>query len=105
MWNGTTSVTFLRSKVDVWRLFCGARCHLLRNTFSGGNWVGAQHLRRKRRDGLRIDVPIPLDITVRKNTSENNGQYGMWATAGTVTDGGNNVSNNAALGCFTIVCS
>lgn len=215
LWNGTTSVTFLRSEIDAWRLFCGARCNLLnstftmnqiyadhlvirgdqgtmnginhigaieadildtrlnpltlggserltvrdseldgfeliatgriellRNTFSGGNWVGVHRpvngvIRGNRfekmksaglfvdpketlsgplvierntfaenvGDGLRINVPIPLDITVRKNTSENNGQHGMWATAGTVTDGGKNVSNNDALGCFTIVCS
>lgn len=214
-WNGTTSVTFLRSRIDAWRLFCGAECRLLRssftidqigadhvviqgdrgqanlinfvgaveadivntklaafsiggserltirdsvldgfeliatgridllrNTFSGGNWVGVHRpvngvIRGNRfekmksaglfvdpketlsgplvierntfaenvGDGLRINVPIPLDITVRKNTSENNGQHGMWATAGTVTDGGKNVSNNDALGCFTIVCS
>ncbi|WP_189252261.1 right-handed parallel beta-helix repeat-containing protein [Lentzea flava] len=214
-WTGTTSVTFLRSKLDMWRLFCGARCHLLRstftmnqigathliiqgdqgqtnwinhvgavqadivntrlnpltvggserltirdseldgfeviatgrlellrNTFSGGNWLGVHRpvngvIRGNRfekmksaglfvdpketltgplvierntfadnaGDGLRIDIPVPLDITVRKNTSENNGQYGMWATAGTVKDGGKNVSNNDALGCFTIVCS
>lgn len=214
-WTGTTSVTFLRSKLDIWRLFCGARCHLLRstftmnqigathliiqgdqgqanwinyvgaveadivntrlnpltvggserltirdseldgfeviatgrlellrNTFSGGNWLGVHRqvngvIRGNRfekmrsaglfvdpkealtgplvierntfaenvGDGLRINVPIPLDITVRKNVSENNGQYGMWATAGTVTDGGQNVSNNDPLGCFTIVCA
>lgn len=54
-------------------------------------------------DGLRIDVSVPLDITVRKNTSENNGQHGMWASPGTVKDGGKNVSKNDALGCFTIV--
>ncbi|MFI6098540.1 right-handed parallel beta-helix repeat-containing protein [Lentzea sp. NPDC051213] len=215
LWNGTTSVTFLRSKIDAWRLFCGARCHLLRstftlnqigadhliiqgdqgttnginfiggtiteiidtrlnplrvgaserltirdseldhfdvyapgrlellrNTFSGGPWIGVHELgsgiiRGNRfenmrfaglfvdvkqpltgpavidrntfagnvEDGLRVNVPIPLDITVRKNVSENNGQYGMWATAGTVKDGGGNVSNNDALGCFSIVCS
>lgn len=214
-WNGTTSATFVRSRIDAWRLFCGARCHLLnssftmeqigathvviqgdqgttnsinhvggtiteivrtklnpltvgagerltirdseldhfdlrapgrlellRNTFSGGLWVGVHQLgsgiiRGNRfekmrfaglfvdvkqplagpavierntfaenvEDGLRINVPIALDITVRKNTSENNGQHGMWATAGTVTDGGKNVSNNDALGCFTIVCA
>lgn len=214
-WNGTTSVTFLRSRVDAWRLFCGVECRLLRssftidqifanhlvvqgdqgqtnlinfvgayeadiantklaafsiggserltirdseldgfeliatgriellrNTFSGGNWVGVHRpvhgvIRGNRfekmksaglfvdmketlpgpllierntfaenvGDGLRINVPVPLDITVRKNTSENNGQHGMWATAGTVTDGGKNVSNNDALGCFTIVCA
>jgi len=211
-WPGTT-VTFLRSSLNVWRLFCGERCHLLgggaamnqiyadhliiqgagrgsinfvggitvdiinskvlpltvggierltirgsempgfeviaskriellNNTFSGGNWLGVHRpvngvIRGNRfekmksaglvvrpqetlsgplvierntfadnlKDGLRVDVPIPLDITVRKNTSENNGQYGMWATEGTVTDGGNNVSNNDALGCFTIVCT
>ncbi|RAS68295.1 parallel beta helix pectate lyase-like protein [Lentzea atacamensis] len=215
LWNGTTSVTFVRSKLDMWRFNCGARCHLLRskfsmnqigaktlviqgdqgqpnlvnfvgaveadvvntrlnafsiggserltirdseldgfeviatgrlellrNTFSGGNWVGVHRpvngvIRGNRfekmrsaglfvdpketltgplvierntfaenvGDGLRIDVPVPLDITVRKNTSENNGQFGMWATAGTVTDGGKNVSNNDALGCYTIVCA
>jgi hypothetical protein len=214
-WNGTTSVTFVRSRIDAWRLVCGARCELLnstftveqigatdlvvrgdqgrpnlinfiggvridvagtklnafsiggserltvrdseldgfeviatgrldllRNTFSGGNWVGVHKpvtgvIRGNRfekmrsaglfvdvketlpgplvierntfaenaGDGLRINVPIPLDVTVRRNTSENNGQYGMWATAGTVTDGGKNVSTNDALGCFTIVCA
>ncbi|MFD4674671.1 right-handed parallel beta-helix repeat-containing protein [Lentzea sp. NPDC058450] len=210
-WPGTT-VTFVRSTVTMWRLFCGTRCQfqesttsmnqigadhlvlqgggshsvnyvgainldvlnttlrpitlggserltvrgsqlkgaeviatgrieLLNNTFSGGVWLGVHRpvsgvIRGNRfekmqqagltvrsqtlngpllierntfadnlRDGLRIDVPIPLDITVRRNTSENNGQYGMWAPAGAVTDGGNNVSNNDALGCFTIVCS
>lgn len=215
LWNGTTSVTFVRSRIDAWRLFCGAQCNLLnstftmnqiyadhllirgdqgtmnginhigaieadivntklnpfsvggsqrltirdseldgfeliatgriellRNTFSGGNWVGVHRpvngvIRGNRfekmrsaglfvdpketlsdplvierntfaenvGDGLRIDVPIPLDITVRKNTSENNGQHGMWATAGAVTDGGGNVSTNDPLGCFTIVCA
>lgn len=215
LWNGTTSVTFLRSKIDAWRLFCGARCHLLnstftmnqiyadhlvirgdqgtmnginhigaieadivntklnpltlggsqrltvrdseldgfeliatgriellRNTFSGGNWVGVHRpvngvIRGNRfekmrsvglfvdpketltgplvierntfaenvGDGLRIDVPVPLDITVRRNTSENNSQYGMWAQPNTVKDGGGNISNNDALGCFTIVCA
>lgn len=214
-WNGTTSATFLRSDLDMWRFFCGERCNLLnskfrmnqigaknlliqgdqgttnginyiggvvveiantklnpltvggserltirdseldgfeviasgrvellRNTFSGGYWLGVHRpvsgiIRGNRfekmrtagllvdpketlsgplvierntfaenaGDGLRVNVPIPLDITVRKNASENNGQYGMWATAGTVTDGGKNVSTNDALGCFTIVCS
>ncbi|MDX3657555.1 right-handed parallel beta-helix repeat-containing protein [Streptomyces sp. ID05-26A] len=57
-----------------------------------------------RGDGLRIDVPIPLDITVRDNVSENNGQHGMWATPGTVIDGGGNTSFNDKLGCYTISC-
>ncbi|MCP2249942.1 Right handed beta helix region [Lentzea aerocolonigenes] len=214
-WNGTTSVTFLRSKINAWRIFCGARCtvlnssftmeqigathvriqgdqgttnsinhvggtvteivhtklnpltvgaterltirdseldhfdlraggrlELLRNTFSGGLWLGVHEagsgiIRGNRfekmklaglfvdvkkpltgpllierntfadnkEDGLRINVPIPLDITVRKNVSENNLQYGMWAQPDTVKDGGGNVSNNDALGCFTIVCA
>jgi hypothetical protein len=215
VWDGTTSVTFLDSRIDAWRLFCGARCRLLRsaftmnqihaghltirgdqgransinyiggtiteivntklnplrvgaterltirnseldhfdlvapgrlellrNTFSGGLWVGVHQLgsgiirgnrfekmrfaglfvdvkeplrgpavierntfAENTEDGLRINVPVPLDITVRKNVSENNGQYGMWASPGTVKDGGKNVSNNDALGCFTIVCA
>lgn len=214
LWNGTTSATFVRSKIVAWRFFCGARCHLLRssfgmnqihavhltiqgdqgttnginyiggtiteivntklapltvgaserltirdseldgfevlasgrlellrNTFSGGNWIGVHRqaggiIRGNRfekmrsaglfvdpkepltgplviernifaentGDGLRVNVPIPLDITVRKNVSENNGQHGMWASPGTVEDGGGNMSNNDALGCYTIVC-
>ncbi|RDI29733.1 right-handed parallel beta-helix repeat-containing protein [Lentzea flaviverrucosa] len=74
------------------------------STLNGPLLVERNTFADNRRDGLRIDVPIPLDITVRRNTSENNGQYGMWAPEGAVIDGGRNVSNNDALGCFTIVC-
>ncbi|MFD5824545.1 right-handed parallel beta-helix repeat-containing protein [Lentzea sp. NPDC060358] len=57
-----------------------------------------------RADGLHVEVPIPLDIVVRDNLSENNGQHGMWATPGTVRDGGGNISRDDALGCFSIAC-
>ncbi|GLY48458.1 right-handed parallel beta-helix repeat-containing protein [Lentzea sp. NBRC 102530] len=211
-WTGST-VTFVRSRITMWRLFCGTRCELvdstsslnqiysdhlvlrgggwhginfvgaikadvvnttlhsltigglerltirgsdlkgaeviasgrvelLNNTFSTGNWLGVHRpvsgiirgnrfekmqqaglavraqttlngpllierntFADNRRDGLRIDVPIPLDITVRRNTSENNGQYGMWAPEGAVTDGGGNSSSNDALGCSGLTCS
>lgn len=210
-WDGTTSATFVRTSLDMWRLHCGVRCvlresggrlnqltanelvmrggsgginylgahtidivdyslfslrlggserltvrnsrlqgteiiatgriELLNNTFSGGHWLGVHNpvsgiirgnrfekmsnlglfvqpksalkgpllierntFAENRNDGLRIDIPLPLDITVRKNTSENNGRYGMWASEGSVVDGGKNVSNNDALGCFTIIC-
>lgn len=135
-------LTIRDSELDGFEVLATGRLELLRNTFSGGNWLGVHRpgggvirgnrFEKMRRaglfvdpqetlsgplliernifaenveDGLRINVPVPLDITVRKNTSENNGQYGMWATAGTVIDGGKNVSNNDALGCFTITCS
>lgn len=139
---GSERLTIRDSELDGFEVIASGRVELLRNTFSGGYWLGVHRpvsgiIRGNRfekmrtagllvdpqetltgpllierntfaenvGDGLRVNVPIPLDITVRRNTSEHNGQYGMWAPAGTVTDGGKNVSTNDALGCFTIVCS
>lgn len=210
VWNGTTSVTFLRSAINAWRLFCGARCDLLHstftmnqigattvvirgdqgkmnainyiggvvteivnaklnplrvgaserlsirnseldgfelfaggkllllnNTFDIGNWVGVHQVgegvirgntfsgmqsaglfvdaksttgpvrvehntfKGNRRDGMRVDAPNPLDLTIRKNTAVNNPEFGFWVRPGTAKDGGGNTSDSP---CEGIVC-
>lgn len=210
VWNGTTSVTFLRSDINAWRLFCGARCELLRstftmnqigattvvirgdqgkmnainyvggvvteivntrlnplrvgaserltirnseldgfelfapgelqllhNTFDTGNRVGVHQagegvirgntfsrmqsaglfvdaksttapvrvehntFKGNRRDGMRVDAPNPLDLTIRKNTAVNNPGFGFWVRSGAAQDGGGNTSDSP---CEGIVC-
>ncbi|WP_394622164.1 right-handed parallel beta-helix repeat-containing protein [Lentzea sp. JNUCC 0626] len=76
-----------------------------KDTLNGPLLIERNTFTENAKDGLRVDIPIPLDITVRKNRSEHSRQYGMWATEGSVVDGGGNVSHNDALGCFTITCS
>lgn len=209
-WTGTTSVTFLRSNINAWRLFCGERCELLHstftmnqifattlvirgdqgkmnginyigggiteivntklnplrlgaserltvrnseldgfelfapgelqllhNTFDTGNWVGVHQVgegvirgntfsgmqsaglfvdaksttgpvrvehntfKGNRRDGMRVDAPNPLDLTIRKNTAVNNPQFGFWVRPGTAKDGGGNTSDSP---CEGIIC-
>lgn len=210
VWNGTTSVTFLRSDINAWRLSCGARCELLRstftmnqigattvvirgdqgkmnainyiggdvteivntklnpfrlgaserltvrnseldgfelfapgelqllhNTFDTGNWVGVHQVgegvirgntfsgmqsaglfvdaksttgpvrvehntfKGNRRDGMRVDAPNPLDLTIRNNSAVNNPEFGFWVRSGAAKDGGGNTSDSP---CEGIVC-
>ena len=210
-WTGTTSVTFLRSTITSARLFCGARCNVLRSTlaveqiaadalvirgdqgkphfanflggttteirdtalsafrvgganrleirnsrldgfelftdgkllligneFHTGPWVGVHRVgeglirgntfsgmafaglfvdaptttgplrvehnvfKGNRQDGMRVNVPNPIDLTIRKNTAVDNPQFGFRVLQpGTVKDGGGNTSDSP---CEGIVC-
>jgi len=56
-------------------------------------------------NGLHLNLTSGASVMVRNNRTENNAVYGIYATPGSVIDGGGNTSSGDPMGCLGVTCS